>query len=127
MEFVAIVTALALLQYFYFSYRVGRARGQYGVQAPATTGHPVFERLHRVHQNTLEQLAMFLPGLWLFASYVSEPIAAALGLVFVIGRAIYAQRYVAAPETRAPGSIVSMLATGVLLLGGLIGAIVRLV
>jgi glutathione S-transferase len=80
-----------------------------------------------VHQNTLEQLAMFLPGLWLFASYVSEPIAAALGLVFMIGRAVYARQYVAAPETRAPGSIVSTLATGVLLLGGLIGAILRLV
>ncbi|UCE84571.1 MAG: MAPEG family protein [Deltaproteobacteria bacterium] len=127
MELVAIVAALALIQYLYFAVRVGRARGTYGVKAPAVTGHPAFERHHRVHQNTLEQLVLLLPGLWLFATYVNPGGAAALGLLFVIGRAVYAQRYVAAPETRGPGSILTTLAVALLLLGGLIGAILRLV
>jgi hypothetical protein len=78
-EPVAIVTVLALLQYFFFGYQVGAARIRYDVAAPATTGHPLFERNFRIHQNTLEQLIAFLPGLWLFGWYVHALVAAALG------------------------------------------------
>ncbi len=126
MDFVILVAAVALLEYFYFGYQVGQARGKYGVEAPAVTGDPTFERYHRVHQNTLENLVIFLPGLWMFALYVNEPLAAALGLVFVAGRVIYARRYVAAPETRTPGVIASFGPALLLLLGGLIGAVVSL-
>jgi uncharacterized MAPEG superfamily protein len=124
MELIAIVTLLALIEYGYFGFLVGRQRGRAGVAAPATTGDPVFERYFRVHQNTLEQLVMFLPGLWIFGRYVSAPLGALLGLVFIVGRAIYLQRYVADPESRAIGVLISFPVTLILILGGLIGALV---
>jgi hypothetical protein len=69
MEFVAIVTVLALLQYILFAILVGKARGQYGVAAPAVAGHPVFERYFRVQMNTLELVVLFIPALYLAARY----------------------------------------------------------
>jgi uncharacterized membrane protein YecN with MAPEG domain len=122
MELVAIVAALALLEYAYFGAQVSRARGRHGVKAPATTGHELFDRHYRVQQNTAEQLVMFLPALYLFAVYVSAPIAALLGLAFVVGRALYARGYVADPERRGTGFIIGFAASAVLLLGGLAGA-----
>src|SRR5262245_12724402 len=85
MAYVAIVAALAVLQLVYFGVLTGRARGQYKVEAPATSGHPIFERHFRVQQNTLEQMVIFLPGLYLFGHYVSEPIAALIGSVYLVG------------------------------------------
>jgi glutathione S-transferase len=126
MPYLAIVTALALLEYMAIGILVGRARGKYGIKAPATSGHPVFDRTFRVHQNTLEQLMIFLPSLWLFGTYVSAPWGALLGLVFIAGRVMYVQGYIADPEKRGPGFLVGSLAHGVLLLGGLIGAILAL-
>ena len=123
MELVAIVTALALLEYFVFGILAGRARGRAGVPAPAMTGDPTFERYTRVHQNTLEQLAIFLPSIWLFATYVDARIAAGLGLLFIVGRGFYLRLYVQDPETRGPGAAITSLAQIVLLLGGGIGAI----
>jgi glutathione S-transferase len=126
MEFVAIVTALALLQYIYFAVLVGQARGKFGVNGPAVTGHPVFERYFRVQMNTLELLIAFLPGLWLFAQYVSPVWAAALGAVYIVGRFLYLRSYVADPAKRGLGFGLSMLPTLALLLGALIGAVLRL-
>jgi glutathione S-transferase len=126
MQLVAIVTALALIQYFVLGLRVGQARTKFGIEAPAISGHPIFERHFRVHQNTMEQLVLFLPALWLFATYVSAGIAAALGVVFIIGRFVYARLYVAEPKRRGAGVALSAAATLVLLLGGLIGAVVHL-
>ena len=79
MDFVAFVALLALIEYVIISILTGRARGQYGVKAPATTGHPIFERWYRVQQNTVEQLVIFLPALFLFASYVSPRWGGVLG------------------------------------------------
>ncbi|HVH06119.1 MAG TPA: MAPEG family protein [Myxococcota bacterium] len=123
MTYVAIVVALALVEYLLFALAVGRARGQYGVKAPATTGHEIFERHYRVHENTLEQLVVFLPAIYLFGAYVSGPIAALLGLAFVVGRAVYARSYVADPEKRTAGFLIGYLANAVMLLGGLFGAL----
>ena len=122
MRFVVLVAALALLEYIYFGFQVGRARAKYGVDAPAVTGHPIFERYHRVHQNTLENLVIFLPGLWLFATYVNEAVAAGLGLVFIVGRALYARLYVQDPPRRSPGVLLSFPIGVILLVGGTIGA-----
>jgi uncharacterized MAPEG superfamily protein len=123
MEPVAIVLALALIEYFAFGILVGRARGQYGVEAPATTGHPVFERYHRVHQNTLEQLVIFVPALWMFGVYVSAPVAALLGLVFIAGRFVYLRGYVQDPKKRSTGTMITLLAQAILLVGGAVGAL----
>lgn len=127
MQLVAIVTALALVQYFVLGLRVGQARAKFGIEAPAISGHPIFERHFRVHQNTLEQLVLFLPALWLFATYVSAAVAAGLGVVFIVGRFVYARGYVEEPKKRGPGTVLTALATIVLLLGGLVGALVQLV
>ncbi len=122
MEAVAIVVTLALIEYAYISFRVGGARGKYGVSAPATTGDPVFERYYRVQQNTVEQLVIFLPSIGLFAYYVMPLAAAGLGLVFIVGRALYFVGYVKDPASRTVGFLLSFGANVILMLGGLIGA-----
>jgi uncharacterized MAPEG superfamily protein len=122
-ELVAIVTALALLQVFVFSFQVGQARVKYGVNAPAISGAPEFERVFRVHQNTIEQLVIFIPSLWLFATYWRADVAAGIGLLFIIGRQIYRGAYVADPAKRSMGFSIGALAMTILLLGGLAGAV----
>ena len=122
MEFVILVATVALLEYVYFGFQVGRARGKYGVPAPAVTGDPIFERYHRVHQNTLENLVIFLPGLWLFATYMSEMVAVLLGVVFILGRAVYARLYVQDPPRRSIGVMMSFPVGLILLIGGAVGA-----
>jgi glutathione S-transferase len=89
MELVAVVVALALIEYLFFVYQVGRARLRCGVPAPKTSGHEEFERYYRVQQNTLEQLVVFLPAIWLAGWYADVYAAAILGLGFVLGRAMY--------------------------------------
>lgn len=123
MDFVAVVAALALLEYIIISTLTGQARGRYGVKAPAVTGHPIFERWMRVQQNTIEQLVVFLPALFLFAGYVSRTWAAVLGLVFIVGRAIYARSYVADPDSRSLGFGLTFIPNVILVLGALLGAI----
>lgn len=123
MPFVAIVTVLALLQFLWLGIQVGRARARYGVTAPATTGNEVFERHFRVQMNTLEQLVMFLPVLWIFAAYISPLWAAALGLVFIVGRAIYAVAYVRDPKSRSLGFALTALPILAMLLGILVWAV----
>ena len=120
----ALVTVLALILYFAITLNVGRARFKYGVKPPAMTGDPNFECAVRVQQNTLEQLVFFLPLLWIFAYYVNPLWAAGLGLVWVIGRALYALGYYQAPEKRAPGFAISSLA-GLGLLGGSLVGLIR--
>jgi len=122
MAYLAIVTLLALLEYMAFGILVGRARAKYGIKAPATSGDPIFERYFRVHQNTGEQLLVFVPALWVFGSFASEGWGALLGLLFIAGRALYMRGYVADPEQRGVGFLVGFVANIVLVLGGLIGA-----
>ncbi len=126
MALVTIVIALALGEYTFFAVLVGRARGLYGVDAPAVTGHPIFERYHRVQQNTLELLILFIPGMVMFAHYVRADIAAAIGVIFVVGRALYARAYIKEPKSRSIGFGLSMLSALVLVIGGMIGAIMEL-
>lgn len=123
MPYVAIVTVLALLEFLWFGVLVGRARVRFGVAAPATTGNAEFERYFRVQMNTLEQLALFLPSLWIFAAYISPIWAAALGAVFVVGRAIYARAYIREPGSRGLGFALTALPNVLLMLGILVWAI----
>jgi glutathione S-transferase len=123
----ALVNLLALLVYFWMLIRAGGARAKHKIEAPATTGHPEFERKLRVRQNSLELLIMFIPSLWIFCLTIQVLVGAALGLIFVIGRIIYALSYAAAPEKRGPGFGLSIIPTLILLLGGLVGVIRLLV
>ena len=118
-NYTALVTCLALLFYFVTSARVARARIKYGVKLPAISGNEDFERVFRVQMNTLEWLPIFLPSLWLFAVYVSDAIAAVLGLVWIAGRILYMTGYAEAAEKRSRGFGIQAGATGVLLSGSL--------
>jgi len=119
----ALVTLLAVMLYSFIGFNVGRARIAFGVKAPATTGHPEFERAFRVQMNTLEWMPIFLPSLWLFAIYISDTVAAGIGLIWVIGRILYFIGYIKAAEKREAGFMIQMLACTVLLVGA-IGAVV---
>jgi glutathione S-transferase len=68
-------------------------------------------------------MAFFLPALWLCAALLSDKGAAAGGLIWVIGRGVYAVSYISAPDKRGPGMAISMLAQIGLFLGALYGLI----
>jgi glutathione S-transferase len=121
MELVFVTILLALLEYVVMAGLVGRARSTYGVKAPATTGHPDFERINRVHVNTLENLIIFVPAVWIFGLYASELWGAVLGAVFVMARALYAVGYIRAADKRGPGAGLTGIVNIVLIVGGLIG------
>jgi glutathione S-transferase len=116
-HFTALVTCLAILVYFYSSILVSRARGKFGVKLPAISGNADFERVFRAQMNTLEWLPIFLPSLWLFAIYVSDPFAAGLGLIWVVGRILYILGYAQAVAKRGPGFAVQAVATIALWVG----------
>jgi uncharacterized MAPEG superfamily protein len=116
---VVIVTLAALLVYFWTGLRVGQARTKFGVAAPAISGAPEFERAWRVQMNTLEWLPLFLPSLWLFAWYWDPKIAAAVGVLWIICRVMYAIIYVQDPAKRGPWFGGQALSTAVLLFGSL--------
>src|ERR1700688_3328864 len=122
-HFTALVTLLVIAFYFFTSARVAKARAKFGIKAPAITGNPDFERVFRGQMNTLEWMPIFLPSLWLFAIYISDPIAAALGVVWIAGRVLYLTGYSQAAAKRGPGFGIQALAVAVLWLGAL-GAIV---
>ena len=123
MPLVQLVVGLALAQFMFFCFAVGKARGTYKVPAPATTGNEMFERYFRVQMNTLELLIIFLPSIVLFGQYFGSYIAAALGVIYLIGRMIYFMSYVKDPKSRSAGYGLSALPVVVLLAGAIIGAI----
>jgi glutathione S-transferase len=121
--YTAAATLLALALYMVVSLVAGQARAKYRIKAPAVTGHEQFERAYRVQMNTVEQMVFFLPALWLCAALLSDKGAAVGGLVWVIGRVVYAVSYLAAPEKRGPGMGISMLAQIGLFLGAAYGLV----
>ncbi len=121
MAWVELVTLLALIELVAFSVLVGRARGRYGVHAPATTGDATFERYYRVQVNTNETLIIFLPALWIAAQFWNPAWGAILGAIYLVGRMIYLQGYVRDPKQRGLGYGLSLLPTMALLLMGLVG------
>lgn len=127
MNYVHVIAVLAILQFFYFGIMVGRARGKYGVHAPATSGHEGFDRAYRVQMNTLEQIVGFLPALLLASLYWPNAIIAGIGVVYLFGRYLYRRSYVANPASRAPGFVLTVIPTFVLLLAVLAGVGMRFV
>ena len=121
-----LVTVFALLVYVGVMLAVGRARMRTGVKAPAMDGPEEFLRAVRVQMNTLEQIAVFLPALWLFALAWGDRPAALIGVLWPLARILYARAYMADPAKRGPGFVVGFLATMVLLIGAALRAIERL-
>lgn len=121
MELVYVTIVLALLEYMVMGGLVGFARGKYKIAAPAMTGHADFERTNRVHVNTLENLIIFIPSVWIFGAYVSPRWAAVLGFLFVVARAVYAVGYLRSAEKRGIGAGATGLIEIVLVVGCLVG------
>lgn len=126
-DYTAVVTLLVIALYFFLATRVAAARGKFGIQLPATTGNPDFERIYRVHINTLEWLPTFLVSLWLCAIYLDDRIAAGLGLVWIVGRLLYYAGYRQAVEKRLPGFLVQALTCVALFLAAAVGVIRHIV
>ena len=124
MELTGIVIGIALIEYIVIVFLCGQARARSGVAAPAISGDLEFERYFRVPQPPLAQMILFLPAMLLFSAYVSSPIGAGLGLVFVLGRALYARGYYRDPAQRGPGFGLTLLANVTLTLGGTVGAVI---
>ena len=126
MAWIELVSVLALVQYMWFGVQVGGARGKYGIKAPAVAGHEVFERIYRVQMNTLEQLVVFLPVLWMAARYWNPVWMAAIGAVYLVGRMIYRNSYIKDPGSRTLGFALTFFPSMVLLLATLVGAVMAL-
>ena len=122
----ALITLLTVFLMFWTAIRVGKARPKYGIEAPATTGNPDFERIFRVQMNTLENAVMFLPALWLFTIYVSPIWAAVAGAVWLAGRVWYVLAYTEDASKRGPGFGTGMLALAILAVGAAIGVVIQL-
>lgn len=120
---VILATLLSLAVYLWTSINVGRARARYRVKAPATTGDAAFDRVFRVQCNTLEQLAFFLPSLWLFFALLPGIWAGVIGLFWPIGRIIYALGYYNAPEKRDFGFLISFISAAILFVGACAGLV----
>ncbi|MGH8042413.1 MAG: MAPEG family protein [Rudaea sp.] len=123
MAWANLVTLCALIEYFVFGWLVGRARVKYGVHAPATSGHEIFDRYFRVQQNTLELLILFVPALWIAAQYWNPVWMAAIGAVYVIGRLVYFRGYVEKPASRHNGFLLSIVPVAALILAALAGVL----
>ena len=116
MELLAIITVLILIQTLFFGFEVGKARGKYKIKAPAVSGAEMFDRHYRIHQNTIEQIVIFIPSLWLFGYFVHMNIGASLGLLFLIGRFIFRSAYLKDPASREIGFILGFLPIAICLL-----------
>ena len=127
MQWIELVTLAALLQFFAFGLLVGRARMRHQIQAPAQSGHPIFERYFRVQMNTLETLVVFLPSLWIAAQYWRQEWVALIGVVYLVGRQLYLRGYVSDPKRRSLGYGLSALPILVLIIASLIGIVRALI
>lgn len=123
--YVVIVSALALLAYYFTLLMAGLARGRFKIVPPSHSGPEEYERYVRAHHNTLEHLVLFLPGMWLFAYTVSPWWAAAIGIIWPPMRVLYARGYHKAAEKRLLPLYISMPPIYIFVLGSLIGGIVR--
>ena len=126
MDWIVLVTIAVLLQYLFISLLVGRARATYGIKAPATTGHDVFERYYRVQMNTVELMVVLIPSLWLAAAYWSPEWMCGLGVIYIAGRFVYLKTYINPQAKRTLGYALSYIPTFLLLLAALLGALISL-
>lgn len=117
-----LITLLNVLLIAVAMQLVASARGRHQVKAPATTGPVEFERAFRAHQNTLEATVMFLPTLWIAATWYDPLWAAAAGYAWLAGRAWYLHGYVFRAGRRGGGFMLAILANAALLGMGFLAA-----
>jgi glutathione S-transferase len=98
----ALDTILAVLITFGLGGYVGHLRHSLKIEAPATTGHPLFERAFRAHANTVENLVLVVPLLWVASVFYGGQVPFWFGLIWVVSRIIYSIGY-AQTDTRWRG------------------------
>jgi glutathione S-transferase len=125
MQWTAWTTLAALGVYFWILANAGRARGRHKVPAPSMDGPPEFLSAQRVQGNTVEQMVLFLPTLWMCAYFLDDRWAAAGGAVWIVGRVLYALAYYKDPALRGPGFVLAMLATLALAIGAAVGLLMH--
>ncbi|MBP6707910.1 MAG: MAPEG family protein [Candidatus Accumulibacter sp.] len=123
----ALITLATSFLLFSCAAYVGRCRIRFGIQAPATSGHPQFEIAYRIQMNTIENTLAFLPVLWVFAVSLSSLWATVFGGLWLLGRIWYALAYARDPKTRGGGFLLSMLCFGALGVGGAWGVVCGLI
>jgi glutathione S-transferase len=126
MIWTELVVLLALVVYLGTMVYCARMRARHRIMAPATIGHPDYERAFRIQQNTLEQLVVFVPAVWLFSALVNPLVGAILGAIWIAGRVLYAISYARTPEKRGPGFIIGFVALIVLVAGALVKVVASL-
>ncbi len=119
----AFVTLLDMVVYFFIMLNVGKARVKYKVEAPRMDGPVEFMRILRVQMNTVEQLALHLPLLWIAAFAMDDVFAAAFGCVWTLGRVIYARGYYRKAKDRNKGFFIGMAVNAILFVGALTGIV----
>ncbi len=117
MHLTAWVTLVALSIYVWTGMNAAAARVKHGVLAPRMDGPEEFTRRLRVQLNTLEQLPLFLAPLWMCAWFLGDAWAAGAGVLWCVGRVVYALTYYKDPTKRTFGFVTS-LAASLLLMGG---------
>jgi uncharacterized MAPEG superfamily protein len=122
-----VALVVALFVYFGLSVAVGQARGKWNVPAPASSGHPEFDKRYRVQMNTLEQLALFVPAVLVAAPVLGDALTAGLAAVWSLGRIVFARLYYADPAKRGPGFALTLLPSMIMLLAGVWGAVTALI
>jgi glutathione S-transferase len=127
MEYGIALILIALLQFIFFTGRVGFSRGKYDIKAPKTVGNERWERIFRIQQNSMEQLVVFIPAVLIFSLYVSASWVLLPGILFIVGRHIYSRLYLESPENRGPGMILSFFSNIALVIAGLVGICIKLI
>jgi uncharacterized MAPEG superfamily protein len=127
MEYIELVGALAVLQFFFFGFMTGAARRKSGLKAPAVTGDAGFERMYRVQTNTLETLVAFLPALFIAGNHWPSAFVSGIGAIYLVGRFVYWRAYISNPEGRGLGFMLSMLPTFVLIVLAILGPLISVV
>jgi glutathione S-transferase len=123
--YTPVVTLAAVALYFFVATRVAVAHRRFAVPLPQMSGHPDFERVQRAHANMLEWMPIFLAPLWICALYLSDAVAAGLGVVWILGRAVYFAGYSKAVEKRLPGFAIQALACVLLMIGAVAGLVMH--
>jgi glutathione S-transferase len=118
---IAIILLLAVAFTALAMVRSAAARAKHKIMAPATTGHPEFERAFRVHLNTVESMVLFVPLLWAASTLYNPMFAFWAGVVWLVGRVLYMFGYMAEPEKRGPGAIITLLSLAALFVLAVLG------
>jgi uncharacterized membrane protein YecN with MAPEG domain len=118
-RFTALATLAMLITYFWTAILVGQARSAHKVKAPAIEGPDAFNRVYRAHVNTLEQLVLMLPALWIFTLGIGDMWGAILAAVWIVGRIMYVLGYAEAADKRGTGFAITFGSFAVAVLGGI--------